>query len=709
MINIEEILSKMTLKEKIGQLTQISFSSDKLDEIAEMARNGEIGSLILAQSSLAGQDESEKSAAEVIDYLQKIIMEDGNGIPIITGRDVIHGYDVIYPIPLAMAATYNPCLIEDGYRYVAKSAANDGVHWTFAPMIDMSRDARWGRIIESPGEDPYLGAAMAKAVVKGFQGDDLKTPGNIAACAKHFIGYGASEGGRDYHRAEISEYTLRNHYLPAFKGAINAGVCTVMSSFNEISGQMVSSSRQLLTELLKDELGFDGFVISDWGAIQQLIAQRAAEDRKDCAKLCINAGLDMDMVDNCYRDYLEELVSEGAVSEEQIDNSVRRVLRIKERIGLFDNPYTEKVEINKAEYMNKALEIAEESMVLLKNDNNTLPLKKSGKYQIFGPLYDERRAIIGSWAPDLNLDITETIKEAFERCIPEAEEFAWGNLQSRDTLLWRTHFMDATILVLGDSEIVTGEAHSLARLELKPEQEALVREARKCKKPLIGVFVSGRPLALENVIDYFDAALFCWHGGTKTGEAIARILFGDTAPSGRLPVTFPRITGQLPIYYNAPSTGHQCENYYDYNLTAGYEDCLSSPLYPFGYGLSYTEFEYGEISADKYELTYDELKGGKSFKVSVTVKNIGKTAAKETAQCYVTDCVASAMRPMRELKGFNKKLINSGESVRFEFEIGFNELGFYNLDNKFDVEKGRFDIYVGKNCLCRDKITVEVK
>ena len=689
-MDIKKLIENMTLEEKVAQLNQMAYFTENIEDIEDRIRKCKPGSIILAQTAFAGNDDSYSVDYEKINRLQKIAVEETRThIPIIFGRDVIHGHKTVFPIPLAMAASFDMELIRESYECIAKEAYNDGIKWTFAPMLDTSRDPRWGRIIESAGEDPYLTGKVAKAVIDGFQGDDYSSAGKLCACAKHYIGYGASEGGRDYNRTEISEYTLRNFYLKAFKSAVDAGVATVMSSFNEISGQPVTSSRHLITEILKDELDFEGFVVSDWDAIKQLMNQGVAENEKECAYLSLNAGVDMDMVDDIYNKYVCELVREGKLSEDIIDESVYRILYIKEKAGLFDNPYLTPVKVDKTFNAQMAKKMAEESMVLLKNNDRTLPLVTSQKIYIDGDMKDEVRTLLGSWTLDGVLEDTVTISQGIEKVVTTVSD---------------VNDADVVILAIGESHDVTGEARSLADIDMKKEHIELAKKYKAMGKKVVGVLVYGRPRAIENGEEYFDAILYAWHSGSQTGNAVADILFGKVNPSGHLPVTLPRKTGQIPLYYNFTKGARAVNEYYDHaedRVIKNYEDSKGSPLYPFGYGLSFTEFEYSNpriVSADKCE-----------FVVGITVKNIGETNGKELVQCYVCDEVASSARPMRELKGFEKVYLGRGQEKEILFTLGKDELGFYNMNNEFVVEEGVFTVYLGGDAYCDNKLTLNYK
>ncbi len=701
---IDEIISKMTLKEKIGQLNQEKAPSGKeeYENLLEMAKRGEVGSVLWASSAYAGAGNEPGINVELMDELQKCAVENSRcKIPVIFGRDVIHGHKTVYPIPLAMACSFNNDLVEKCYRATAKEAANDGIQWSFAPMIDLSRDPRWGRIIEGPGEDPFVGASFAKSAVKGFMGEKLSDKDSVVACAKHYIGYGASEGGRDYHRTEISDYTLYNFYLPAFRAAVNAGVGTVMSSFNDISGQPISSSVHHIREILKEKVGFEGFVVSDWDAVIQLVKQGVARDEKDCAELSLKAGIDLDMKDRAYLTYLEELVKEGIVSEELINDSVKRILRVKFAKNLFENPYRNQVSYDRKEHFALAREIAEETAVLLKNDN-VLPLSKTQKIGVIGPFLKEKRDLIGSWTLDGKAEETPSLYEALLNR-PEKENIVFADS------LEELSGVDTVLLALGEVHTNTGEANAVAKLTLTDDQIELVNRVKSLKKKTIAVIFSGRPLAITRQIPCLDGILYAWHSGNETAPAICNLLFGDKVPSGKLAMTFPRTVGHIPMYYNVTPSGRPVDGYYGENPENCYNDIPASPLYPFGFGLSYTEFSYEDIKCDNKELSLDELKNGKKFNISVKVNNKGDYSAKETVQLYIRDLICLNMRPLRELKAYQKKEIQKGCDETFEFSVGYEELGYYYSDGSFHVEPGEFEIYVGDNCLTENKIVINVK
>ncbi len=703
---IDALLQKMTLREKIGQLNQICLSCGNIEAYKEAIRKGEVGSIILASSATAGNDPQSCVDVALYQELQHIAVEGSRlGIPMIFGRDVIHGHRTVYPIPLASAASFDGDLVQRCYRDIAEEASADSIHWTFAPMLDLSRDPRWGRCIEGPGEDPYLGGYMAKAQVKGFQGDDLSREDALVACAKHFIGYGASESGRDYHRTEISDYSLYNDYLPAFRDAVDAGVGTVMSSFNPINGRFVQTTPKYLTDVLRGQLGFEGFVVADWGVVTRALRFGQAETEAECAATALNAGLDMDMVVQGYINHLEKAVENGEVSVETIDLAVRRVLRIKFAKGLFENPYSARRAVDFDAHMKNARRLAAESMVLLKNDG-VLPLKKDAKVLLSGPFTRERRALLGSWTLNGLTEETPNLLEALQELLGKNVAYNDTEISVYDSTLMQADSADVIVLALGESNAVTGENRCVADISLDTAQIELIKKAKTSGKKVVGVFFCGRPLALEGVTDMLDAVLYAWHGGSETARATCDVLFGDTVPSGKLPMTFPRKTGQIPLYYNVVATGW---NYYGEGYNQCYVDSKGDALFPFGYGLSYTTFAYDAPTVNTNEISLDALKNGDTFTVTVDVTNTGAVDAKETVQLYIRDKAASLLRPMRELKGFEKTLIKAGETKTVSFTLGEKQLGFYLEDGTFTVEKGEFEIYVGDNALTTNKISVWVK
>lgn len=707
-MDINKLLKEMTLKEKIAQLTQISFDFKNYDDAKRMIEEHQIGSLILGGNAFIGDGDAAAIERDKLRRLQKTATENTRlGIPLLLGRDVIHGHETVFPINLALAASFNPELVKECYDKIREEAVYDGVNWTFAPMLDFCHDPRWGRIIECQGEDPYLASEMASAIVTGFQTESLSNPGAMAACAKHYIGYGASEGGRDYNHTEISDYALWNNYIPAFRSAINAGVATVMNSFNEINGVPVAASKKLLTNILRNGLGFEGFVISDWGAVAQLKNHGLAGDNSAAAELSINAGIDMDMVDNCYFNNLEDLVNSQKVSIQTIDTAVLRVLNIKEKMGLFDTPVRVFQKPDISEHISLASKMCAETAVLLKNERNILPLKRSMKIAVVGPFANCVNEHFGAWAT-----VTQAIKplsfiQAMKSYAPEAEirfvsELYSSYMAARDA--------DVVVCALGEPPHVTGEAHSVANIELPEEQKQLLIDIKKQGKPVVGVFFFGRPVALQSADTYLDAAVLMWHGGVAATRTAASVLFGNSEPAGRLPVTFPRVTGQTPLYYNALPGGRDMNGYYgeDNKVVHNYEDCSGTPMYPFGYGLTYTDFKYSEITALNKNFKIEDLANGRKFKFYVKVTNVGQRDGTETVQLYIHDKLASRVRPLRELKGFRKLKIKSGDSQTVAFELGYSELGYYLENGEYTVEPGEFEIYIGRDCLTKNFVNIRL-
>lgn len=697
---VDSVLSLMTLDEKIGQLNQLSYGigwgpTIKIsvdDEYKQLIREGKIGSFLNA------------IGAEFTYELQKIAVEESRlKIPLIFGLDVIHGFKTTFPIPLGEAATWQPELIQMSAHYQAMEAASAGIHWTFSPMVDIARDPRWGRIMEGSGEDPYLGSLMAAARVRGYQGNfsDL----NIIACVKHYAGYGGAEGGRDYNTVDFSERTFRDIYLPPYKAGVEAGAQTLMASFNEIGGIPSSGSKYLLNDILRDEWHFKGFVVSDWNSIGEMINHGFASDLKHAGEISLNAGLDMDMESRAYITYLAELVKAGKISEETINESVRRILRIKFMLGLFDNPYAycskerESKNIMTEEIKNASLNEAMRSFVLLKNDNNILPLKKDyNKIAIIGPLANNSVDPIGGWGGLGDSSDVTTVLEGFKNYVEKSTQILYSKgcgINDQD----KTGFKDAIskakksdviILCVGEDRDMSGEACSRSSLDLPGVQEELAKELLKTGKPVIVVLMNGRPLSINWLNENANVILETWFAGTMAGDAIAKVLFGDYNPSGKLPVTFPRTVGQVPIYYNHKNTGRpgDKENHY----TSQYLDLPLTPLYPFGYGLSYTTFEYGNLNLSQNKITAED-----SIVVSVRIKNTGNFDGEEVVQLYIQDLVGSVTRPVKELKGFKKIFLKRGEEKTTNFTIHEKDLRFTAADMKFKSEPGMFNVYVGTN------------
>ena len=711
---IEKLLANMSLREKLGQLNQPETPTpEKADAFREMVRRGEVGSILMSVGATAGNDPQGAIDVNFYNELQRIAVEESpSGIPILFGRDVIHGHHTVLPVPLAMAASFNFEKIEACYRDIAREATNESVHWTFTPMLDLARDPRWGRIIEGAGEDPLVASCMAKAVVRGVQGDDLSDKESMLACAKHFIGYGAAEGGRDYHRAEISDYSLYNYYLPAFRAAVDAGAKTVMSSFNEINGESVTASRKYLTDILRGELGFDGFVVSDYGCVEQLIPQGRAANRTEASALAIEAGLDMDMWDGCYLETMEAAIKEGLVKESTIDEAVRRVLRVKLAAGLFDRPYCTPCEVDRAPHIARARELAGECVVLLKNEGDLLPLSKDSRIALLGPFANERRSQLGSWTLDGREEDTPTLAEAMREVMGGR-----GSLQVSNAVGLGfnavlapifTISSDVLVLALGENWAVTGENKAVSNIAISEDQIALARRARASGKKVVGVLFCGRPIAMEGVAEHFDALLYAWHTGTAAGHAVADILFGDVAPSGRLPVTVPRLATHIPLYYNVASSGRPVNCYYGQNAENCYIDSVPTPYYPFGYGLTYTRFAYGAPRCKNPAISREDLLEGECFTVSVELTNVGDFDGTELVQLYIHDPVAKMMRPLRELKAFNKVHLAKGERATVTFTLSAEDLGYYLADGTYTLERGKIEVYVGENCLTENKSEVEI-
>ncbi len=709
---IDEILGKLSLHEKIGQLNQPETpTAEYADAFKEKVRRGEIGSVLMSVGATAGNDPQGAIDVSFYNELQRIAVEESpGGIPILFGRDVIHGHRTVLPIPLAMAASFNGELVEACYRDTAREAANESVHWSFAPMLDLARDPRWGRVIEGPGEDPLVGASVARAVVRGFQGEDPAEEGRLLACAKHYIGYGAAEGGRDYHRTEISDYSLYNYYLPAFRAAVDAGAMTVMSSFNDINGEPVTASRRLLTDVLRGKLGFSGFVVSDYGCVEQLIRQGVCADRTEASAMALEAGLDMDMWDGCYLDHLEEAVACGRIDEAVIDEAVRRVLRVKLRKGLFDSPYCRPTEIDRVPHLARARQLAAESMVLLKNENDLLPLPRSVNIALIGPFAHERRSLLGSWTIDGRAEETPSLAEAMRAAVAGQGKVRIAEGVGFEMNLSGKYAEDADVVVmaLGESWAVTGENKALSTISLPEDQLALIRKIRAIGKKVVGVLFCGRPVAMQEISESFDAILYAWHAGSEAANAVCDILFGDRSPSGRLPITLPRLATHIPLYYNITSSGRPVNCYYGENSANCYVDSSPTPAFPFGYGLTYTDFTYGEIACAKAELPLCEIEDGACFRLSVSLCNTGHRSAAEVVQLYIHDPVAAMMRPLRELKAYRKTALAPGEQTDVVFTLGKEELGYYLPDGRFTLERGEIEVFIGENCLCGKKISLRI-
>ena len=681
-----ELLSKMTLREKIAQLNQYSLGeNDNVNNLGAPIDQvpAEIGSLIYFSDDAVLRNEMQRRAVE----------ETRLGIPILFGYDVIHGFRTIYPIPLAIGASWNPGLAGEACRTAAQEAYDAGINWTFSPMVDIARDARWGRIAEGYGEDPYLTSVFGAAAVKAYQGDDLSKPYNIAACLKHYVGYGASEAGRDYVPSEISRQTLWDTYLPPFEAGIRAGAATVMSSFNNISGTPGSANHYTLTEILKEKWAHDGFVVSDWDAVMQLINQGMAKDGKEAAMYALNSGVDMDMVDDLYTRHLEELVDEGKVSMERIDDAVHRILALKFELGLFENPYTEEKPENERvllpESLEVAMKLAEESMVLLKNEGDVLPLKPGQKVALIGPMAKNQADLLGSWHGRGRAEDVVSIFDGLSDVLGEAPAFAMGcSFDGNDTTgfaeaVKTASEADVAVLCLGEKFNWSGENASRSDISLPEIQEKLLMAVKKAGKPVVVLLSNGRALDLTHISPAADAVLEIWQPGVTGGPAVASILTGKTNPSGRLTVTFPYTTGQIPIYYNQRTPGRT-------GAKGRYQDIPSTPMYEFGYGLSYTTYDYGTLTVSADSFTVND-----TVTATVTVSNTGEMDGKETVQWYISDPYSVITRPVKELKHFEKRLIKAGETQTFTFEIDpMRDLSFVNADGERYIEPGDYYIIV---------------
>ncbi|NLP58944.1 beta-glucosidase BglX [Lutibacter sp. B1] len=699
---LDSLMQVMTLDEKIGQMVLFSTDWEKTgpsinNSYKKLVEEGKVGNIFNAYTSKFTRE------------LQKTAIENTRlGIPLLFGYDVIHGHRTIFPISLGESASWDLEAIENGARIAAIEAAAEGIHWTFAPMVDIARDPRWGRVSEGAGEDVYLGSEIAKARVRGFQGDDLSATNTILACAKHYAAYGAAQGGRDYNTVDISERELRTTYLPPFKATVNEGVATFMTSFNELNGVPVTGNKYLLTDILKTEWGFKGFVVTDYTSINEMVAHGIVKDDKEAAELAVNAGVDMDMQGAAFMDYLKELIAEGKVSEKKVDESVRSILALKYQLGLFDDPYKycdeerEKNSLMTTENLEAARDMARKSSVLLKNNKEILPISKDKKIALIGPLADNKWDIIGSWsAAGDRYEKPVTVLEGFKTKISNSSNlmFAKGcEINSDDTKGFNEAIAiakkaDVIVMVMGESQDMSGESASRTNLDLPGNQKDLLKEIKKTGKPIVLVLMNGRPLTLEWENEHIDAILETWFPGTMGGIAIADLIFGDYNPSGKLTMSFPRNVGQIPIYYNVKNTGRPIDPKNPYEkYKSNYLDVLNSPLYPFGYGLSYTTFEYSDLSIDKNKFTFNE-----DITVSVIIKNTGKYKGEEVAQLYVQDLVGSVTRPLKELKRFEKILLNPGESKEVSFTINSKDLAFYTRDMSFKAEPGEFKIYVGTN------------
>jgi beta-glucosidase len=726
---IDALLGRMTLEEKLGQLQQLdgeangNFRPEHLD----MARKGLLGSTLNVRG-VRRTNELQRAAVE----------ESRLRIPLLYGFDVIHGYRTIFPVPLGEASSFDPATVERAASVAAQEASAAGVRWTFAPMLDIARDARWGRIVEGSGEDPYLGAVMGRARVLGFQGSDYSAPDKVVACAKHWVAYGAAEAGRDYNTVDMSEGTLREIYLPPFKAAASAGVGTFMSAFNDLNGVPASANPFTLTRILRDEWKFEGFVVSDYESVRETLNHGVPANESEAAQMALSAGVDMEMVSRLYNKHGAELLRQGKLSQATVDEAVRRILRIKFRLGLFDRPYAdegrERSLILSRENLAAAREVAGRSMVLLKNERETLPLSKQVRtIALIGPLSDDPKAMLGSWAGDGRAEDTVTLLAGikakvspqtrvlhakgvaiegrgvtgnYDAVSPGATNAGGTNVaQAADTEAARlantptaadsieqavrlAREADVSVIAVGETAEMSGEAASRTSLDLPGRQMELIRAIHETGKPYVIVLMNGRPLTVNWIAENSPAILETWFAGTQGGNAIADVLFGDVNPGGKLPVTFPRTVGQVPLYYNHKNTGRPPDANNKYS--SKYLDAPWTPLFPFGYGLSYTQFRLTDL-----RLSAQSIGAGERLTASVEVENTGRRAGDEVVQLYIRDVASSVTRPVRELKGFERVTLRPGEKRRVTFTLTPEHLGFYNRELRFVVEPGAFKVFAG--------------
>ncbi len=692
-----KLLRRMTLAEKIGQLVQIHTREDMVNpDLDQKIAQGLVGSIF-----------GISDVAEINRYQRLAVQASRLGIPLLVGNDVIHGFRTVFPIPLAESSSWDLPLMEQTARAAAEEASASGTNWIFAPMVDIARDPRWGRIAEGAGEDVFLGRAIAAARVRGFQSADLESGRRIAACVKHYVGYGAAEGGRDYNTADISERTLRDVYLPPFQAAFDAGAGSLMSSFNEIGGVPASGNPLILRTILRDEWGWQGVVLSDYEAIRELIPHGIASDLRDAARLAITAGVDMDMMSYAYADHLAELVADGSVPEVTVDEAIWRVLLLKLQLGLFDQPYTDETLPDKIilrpDFQDLALRAAREGMVLLKNDGPILPISRNTRrIALIGPLANNKTDLLGCWTMFGQKDEVETILEAVTSYVTDSASvlqvsgcpIAGDGPDDILPAIEAARSADIVIAVLGESSDMSGEAHSRAHLGLPGRQQELLDALAATGKPIIGVLLTGRPLSIPSMLDQVDALLVAWHSGARTARALADILFGVINPSGKLTATWPRSEGQIPIYYSHKNTGRPAQGegtrQFDEPFKSRYIDESNEPLFPFGFGLSYTTFAYSNLVVNTPVAAHD-----RRLVVTATVKNTGSRPGDEIAQLYVRDLVASVTRPVKELKGFQRITLAPGEERQLHFELDTAELGFTGPDMRYIVEPGAFKVWIG--------------
>lgn len=699
---VETLLAQMTLEEKLGQLNQLNTRSS-IEKLYADVRAGNVGSVL------------NETDPKRLNQLQRLAVEESRlGIPILFARDVIHGFKTISPIPLGQAASFNPEIVRKCARVAAKEASSVGIRWTFAPMVDIARDPRWGRIAESLGEDTYLTSVLGCAMVAGFQGDSLNHPSSIAACVKHFAGYGAAEGGRDYNSTFLGERILRDVYLPPFQKAIESGAATLMTSFQDNDGIPSSGNEFLLKTILRKEWGFPGVVVSDWESVGEMVEHGFCENDREAAYEAMSAGVDMEMVSKTYITYLPELIREGRISVAQIDESVRRILKLKYQLGLFDHPYAPEVSsFYTPENLQTAYEAALQSAVLLKNKCNILPLKDfKGKIALIGPLADAPHDQMGTWVFDGEKQHTRTLRQAFASHFGSNVLYSAGLRYSRQTdragfadALEKARKSDVVVLVLGEESVLSGEAHSLSDLSLQGAQTELLKAIAQTGKPIITLVMAGRPLNIENEYELSDAFFYLFHPGTMGGPAVLDLLIGKETPSAKLPVTLPYSEGQIPFYYSHRNTGRPAleqetllrdipedSKQTSLGCRSFYLDSGTKPFFPFGYGLSYTEFEYADPMVNDTVLQKND-----TLCFSFKLTNKGTSAGTEIAQLYVRDPVASVTRPVRELKRFERIFLKPGETKTIRWKLPVAEWGFYNREMKYTTEKGAFTLFVGSD------------
>lgn len=728
-IFIDELMSKMTLQEKIGQLNlpgsgDIKTGEANNSDIADKIRQGQVGGLLNVKS------------VSKIKEIQKIAIEESRlKIPLIFGMDVIHGYRTTFPIPLGLASSWDMNLIEKSAQIAAQEASADGICWTYSPMVDIARDPRWGRIAEGAGEDAYLGSRVAEAYVKGYQGDDLKQNNTIMSCVKHFALYGAAEAGRDYNTTDMSLVRMYNEYLPPYKAAVDAGAGSIMTSFNDINGIPASGNRWLMTEVLRNQWKFNGFVVTDFTAINEMMAHGMG-DLQQVSALALHAGTDMDMVGEAYLSTLEKSLAEQKITLAEIDLACRRILEAKYDLGLFDDPYKycdetrSNNEVATPQNMKVAREIAAQTFVLLKNDNQILPLAKKGKIALIGPLAHSRFDMAGMWSVAAEHKESVTVLEGFKNVLGSQAEIlyakganvvddkdydsriTWGtsgidstktSLQLRKEALKVAKKSDVIVAVLGEGAEMSGESSSRSNIDLPENQLLLLKELVKLGKPIVLVLYTGRPLTINWESKNVPAILNVWFGGTQGGNAVADVVFGDVNPSGKLPVTFPQSVGQIPLYYNHKNTGRPLDKEWFQKYRSNYLDVTNEPLYPFGYGLSYTHFRYSDL-----QISSDKMNADETITVSVMVENTGMYDGMEVVQLYLRDKVGSISRPVKELKGFQKVAIKKGEKTKVTFEIELEDLKFYNQQLEWVAEPGIFEVMLGTNSQDVLKTTFEL-